>query len=292
MIGRRYGRLVVTSEAETRVTRKGHSIRCFNVRCDCGTEKVTPGYRMRNGNTLSCGCLMRETRGRTQREKPDGIIGRRFGRQIVVRRADERDKAGARQFVVRCDCGKEHVVRGYVLTRRGVQSCGCEAIKRHTSHGLAGSPEHKVWLGIIKRCENPNDKHFADYGGRGIRISSVWRRDFAAFLAEVGERPTPKHSIERIDNSRGYEPGNVRWATMQEQANNTRRNYTITIDGRTQTIAQWAHEKRVLPHLIIGRLRRGWDPVSAVTKPEQMSWTRKRRLHRLKASAASNLLQN
>lgn len=93
-------------------------------------------------------------------------------------------------------------------------------------HGAAGpvrTPEYAAWRGMIERCLNPNDERFKDYGGRGIKICPAWRNDFVSFLMEVGTRPSPKHSIDRIDNDGDYEPGNVKWSTAKEQASNRRR---------------------------------------------------------------------
>jgi len=92
----------------------------------------------------------------------------------------------------------------------------------HFKHGLSQTPEYKCWQQIKARCLNPNHIAYAEYGGRGITISSSWENDFQAFLAHVGERPSSKHSLDRIKNELGYEPGNVCWATKEEQNNNRR----------------------------------------------------------------------
>lgn len=97
-------------------------------------------------------------------------------------------------------------------------------------HGLSHLPEHVVWMGMKQRCFDPNHKNYHRYGGRGITVHPEWVSDFPAFLAAVGQRPSPKHKIERIDNNKGYEPGNVRWATQREQMANMRRNRIV--DGK------------------------------------------------------------
>lgn len=100
-------------------------------------------------------------------------------------------------------------------------------VERSTVHGEASrggkSPEYKTWVGIIKRCTDPKAKGWPNYGGRGIHICDEWRHSYAAFLADVGRKPSPRHSIDRIDNDGNYEPGNVRWATRSEQNSNQRR---------------------------------------------------------------------
>jgi hypothetical protein len=90
------------------------------------------------------------------------------------------------------------------------------------THGMRNTAEYGVWARMITRCENPRRDKWEYYGGRGITVSPLWRHDFAAFYAEVGPRPSVIHSIDRIDNDRGYEPGNVRWATKREQRANQR----------------------------------------------------------------------
>ncbi len=89
-------------------------------------------------------------------------------------------------------------------------------------HGWWGTPEYRAWVDLIARCENPKHPRFADYGGRGVLVCPRWRSSFAAFLADIGPRPAPRLSIDRIDNDGNYEPGNCRWATTKVQAANKR----------------------------------------------------------------------
>lgn len=96
-------------------------------------------------------------------------------------------------------------------------------IHGHSQRG-AMSPEYRVWASMINRCNNPKNKRFADYGGRGIQVCDAWRNDFRIFLADMGSRPSPQHTINRIDNSLGYFPVNCHWATSQEQMSNRRNN--------------------------------------------------------------------
>jgi hypothetical protein len=159
-------------------------------------------------------------------------IGQRFGRWIVLADAP-RWKHQAR-FLCRCDCGTDREVFAFVLLDGTSTSCGCfmrekngkligERSRTHgETIGRGPSIEYSTWVGMIDRCENPRNKSFPDYGGRGIRVCPEWRDSFPGFLAEVGRRPGPEFSIDRIDNSRGYEPGNVRWATRLQQNRNRR----------------------------------------------------------------------
>jgi hypothetical protein len=109
------------------------------------------------------------------------------------------------------------------------------------------------------RCLNPRNDRYADYGGRGITVCTAWRESFEQFYADMGEPPTDSHTIDRKDNSVGYQPDNCRWATKTEQNNNTRKNVLLTHDDRTQTIAQWARELGLSPKTLAKRIRNGWD---------------------------------
>jgi hypothetical protein len=160
------------------------------------------------------------------------IVGQRFGRWFVVRDAPVRavPSSQLRQVRARCDCGTVRVVLAQNLRRGTSKSCGCLNIEslrdRAAEDGRKVNgrfiAEYHSWRGMIERCENPRHKTFADYGGRGITICKRWRRSFPAFLADMGRKPSPTHSIDRKNNRRNYTPGNCRWATKIEQATNRR----------------------------------------------------------------------
>lgn len=120
---------------------------------------------------------------------------------------------------------------------------------------------------MIDRCENPNNKAYGIYGGRGIKVYDLWH-DFAIFRDQIPPYPGNGLTIDRIDNNRGYEPGNVRWATPMEQLNNQRRNKFLTFNGKTQTWSQWARELNIDKTLIRQRANKGW-PVEKVLSTER-----------------------
>lgn len=151
-----------------------------------------------------------------------------------------------------CACGHRKVIRLSHVTRSKTRSCGCKKaeLKSASSGKLLirenGKPikEYGVWKGMRSRCNNPNNKYFNIYGGRGISVCKEWD-DFATFIADIGRRPSDKHSIDRIDSNGNYEPGNCRWATSSEQAINRRNNVFYTYEGRTKTISEWSRELNV-----------------------------------------------
>lgn len=130
-----------------------------------------------------------------------------------------------------------------------------------------GTPEYEAWRSIKRRCLSPTAKHYEDYGGRGITICPKWRDSFPAFLRDVGYRPGPKYSIDRINNNGNYEPGNVRWATRCEQMRNTRVNHLLTANGVTLTVTEWAEKLGVTPATLFARIRTGWPIELTLSTP-------------------------
>lgn len=158
--------------------------------------------------------------------KRRSYIGERFGRLVVV---DDGVIVRRRRRLmrVRCDCGIEKRIDLTSLTGGRTLSCGClrneRARQANGTHGESHTPQYKCWKAIVQRCTNPRAKRWADYGGRGITICAEWRNSYAAFLRDVGRRPSPNHTLDRYpDNDGNYEPGNVRWATYLEQNRNRR----------------------------------------------------------------------
>lgn len=198
------------------------------------------------------------------------ITGQRFGRWTVKSYAGSDKKQNARWNCV-CDCGIERDVARLHLIHGNSKSCGClgkEArLARCLTHGGTKLPEYRVWHGMKKRCYLPSEPAYKNYGGRGIEVDARWREDFSAFLADMGRRPSAKHTIERINNDGNYAPDNCVWATKDKQANNTRANHMLTVDGQTMTLAQTARRFGIRPGLLSSRLSRGIDPDLAVRLP-------------------------
>lgn len=136
------------------------------------------------------------------------------------------------------------------------------------SRGCTDTPEWHAWQSMIARCLSPTHKAYANYGGRGISVFNAWVVDggFVNFLASVGPRPSPNHSLDRIDNAGNYEPGNVRWSTINEQNRNKRSNRRITAYGTTMLMKDWSRATGETPDKILGRIKRGWSPERAVMR--------------------------
>lgn len=166
------------------------------------------------------------------------LEGQIFKQLLVVAYAGQRAKRAT--WLCRCTCGDELIVSSSHL-RGGIQSCGCLkretarrrmpitctplGIKSQTKHGLARRgnkhPLYDRWVAMWQRCENPHSANYANYGQRGITVCDRWK-DFTTYLTDVGEPPTTNHTLDRIDNGKGYDPGNIQWATPTQQANNRR----------------------------------------------------------------------
>lgn len=187
----------------------------------------------------------------------------------------ENTAQGGTQWLCRCECGTEKTINGIVLRDGRSRSCGClhrdSCIERSTKHGhtpmgVKPTPTYHSWCAMKARCTKPSNNRYADYGGRGITVCDRWLNSFAAFLTDMGEKPAGT-SIERKDNSKGYEPGNCEWADNQKQANNKRNNRRLSLNGRTQTMRQWSKEIGINYGTLQDRLLNGWSDADALTVP-------------------------
>lgn len=199
------------------------------------------------------------------------LIGFRFGRLLVEEEAEsaiEPSGRARRRWLCLCQCGTRFTARGTDLRSGRTSSCGCyrndQVAEALMTHGEAKkgrrSPEYSTWAAIIQRCEGVGAACFPDYGGRGITVCDRWRESYAAFLSDMGRRPSPANSIDRIDNDGNYEPGNCRWATKGEQARNKRSNRFVRYMGREMTLADAAETAGVPRKLVAQRIDRlGWS---------------------------------
>lgn len=187
------------------------------------------------------------------------IPGSRYGRLVALHPSGKRGYRTLWMF--RCDCGTEVSIIPKSVRRGLTKSCGCLksdlARERMTTHGMTGSAEFDIWRAIKARCYNANHGKFSRYGGRGISVCTRWKNSFANFFADMGRRPTPSHSVHRVNNDAGYSPKNCVWATATEQARNKSNSLHITYCGETLTPVQWASRIGISAATIRERLAEG-----------------------------------
>jgi len=207
--------------------------------------------------------------------KKKELAGQRFGRLVVLYDTGER-KGGQVVWRCRCDCGNEVNVVGYNLTSGHTTSCGCyhreRAAEANTMHGMAGRgerhPVYDAWFHMLQRCENPKNKNYKDYGGRGIKVCAEWH-DPAVFIEWALANGWQKGlQIDRIDNNGNYGPSNCHWVSSKENNRNRRSNRLITFDGKTQTMTEWAEELSISYCTLKDRINKlHWPIERALVEP-------------------------
>lgn len=201
----------------------------------------------------------------------------KYGKLNFIEPTKQRNSARQIIWKAICDCGNETHVSIAKARSGEVASCGCMraamsalANKARSIHGNASrnalTPTYKTWLAMRGRCNSINSSAYPQYGAVGIRVCDRWNNSFAAFLQDMGERPSGC-TIDRIKNSLGYEPGNCRWATKEIQSRNRKSNVFITIENETHCLTDWAAKLGIKRETISTRIRRGWTPESAVITP-------------------------
>jgi hypothetical protein len=198
--------------------------------------------------------------------------GDKFGRWTVVTPNCFSDQRYNKMSLCQCECGTVRHVKSYSLRKGLSRSCGCLCADRTRQLGnslkqenpVSRRPEHYAWVNMIHRCTSPNSRVFCHYGGRGISVCGEWMESFDTFLSDVGPRPSKEHSLDRIDVNGNYEPGNVRWATVDEQAKNRRSTHLVTKGNLTKSVAEWCRDLGISPHKAYYRLKRGMTPYEAI----------------------------
>lgn len=205
-------------------------------------------------------------------------VGQRFGRLTVLGPSEDRRGKHLQANCV-CDCGAKVAVPLRRLRGGNTRSCGClrrdessaRATRQFTKHGEADSkkgaptPEYRAWRSMLQRCAARSGEHWRLYGSRGIAVCAEWRESYEAFLSHIGRRPSPNHSVDRIESNGNYEPGNVRWATPSEQVSNRRCNVMVTVGAERVPLTVAARRAGLDRSTVRDRIRRGWTPEEAVS---------------------------
>ncbi len=205
------------------------------------------------------------------------LKGKQFGRLIVIKRVGK-NTWGQYEWLCLCNCGKKKIILGSRLQNRTTNSCGCLQIENttisninRTQHGHTQnkkmSKTYQTWINIIRRCNNPKDTSYNRYGNRGITVCKRWLKSFKNFLIDMGECPK-RHSIDRIDNNKGYYKDNCKWATPKQQARNRRNNNMLTLRGKTKCMTSWAEEYKINISTLWSRIYElDWSIEKALTIP-------------------------
>jgi len=236
----------------------------WSCKCSCGTTKTIGCLGLKNGSSKSCGCA--------RRNRFINKIGLKFNRLLVLEEGPHAHNRVA--WICLCDCGNITLVSSSNLKK--TKSCGCAASeattkrnKSNATHGMSHTVEHAAWQRMINRCYYKNDASYNHYGGRGISVCDKWINSFESFFRDMGLRPSPKHSLDRINTNGNYTSENCKWSTIDEQNNNKTNNRFITAFGKHMTISQWSRETGIHIATITGRLNRGWNEQDAISKQVQ-----------------------
>lgn len=264
-VGEKYSSLVIISDVS------GNSHRYCECKCICGKIVLVQYNNLVSGNTKSCGC---RKIGKPAYNSIDRS-GQTFNFWTILNYVETRNKQ--RLYTCKCKCGRISIrpVKDIVI---GVtKSCGCFQSNRGT-HKKSKQRIYNIWSNMKARCNNPNNKKYEWYGGKGIKVCKRWQDSFENFYDDVGEPTTSKHTLDRYPNADGnYEPGNVRWATMREQSNNKSSNRLFEIDGVTHNLTEWCDIYKLNYKTVHQRLFRGSDILTALNKP--ISTNHKKKTH-------------
>lgn len=201
------------------------------------------------------------------------MIGRKFGRLEVESRSLVVERSsGVIRYLCRCECSARVEVNGVSLRSGATRSCGClhreisSNQKVNLKHGKSKTRVYKSWQKMRERCSDEKHPLFHRYGGRGIAVCDDWQK-FDNFYRDMGDQPTDRHDLDRIDNDRGYSPENCRWVTRQENCRNTSVTVKVEWRGETKPLRDWADLLGIKHHTLLARINRlGWPIERAMTE--------------------------
>jgi hypothetical protein len=200
------------------------------------------------------------------------LTGQVFGRLTVINKSNKRTSGGKILWLCLCSCAKEVLVETFLLKSGQTRSCGCLRSdllsERNKTHGKSYDSIYIVYRNMLVRCMDKSNKQYPNYGGRGIKICDRWLDSFENFYADMGDPPTSKHQIDRIDNDGPYSPENCRWATAKENGRNKRTCNFISYKGETKAVAECAEDRGMLRKTLHNRLyRSNWSIEKALETP-------------------------
>ncbi len=235
--------------------------------CDCGNIKEIRADALRHGKAMSCGC-------QTYKNRYKDLSGQRFGRLTVLSYSHS-DSHRNPHYLCLCDCGNEKVVNSAALKRGATVSCGCYNKEIITKHSMSGTPLWRMWSAMRSRCYKSYNMRYERYGARNITICDAWRDNAEAFIGWAQANGyMPGLSIERIDNDKGYEPSNCRFATALEQADNRSTTIHYEYHGMVKNIAEWARYIGMNEGTFRSRLGKGWSIEEAIETPINKRYSR------------------
>lgn len=211
--------------------------------------------------------------------KATDLTGRRFGMLTVIQRASPKPYTKESVWLCQCDCGNIKEITKGALVRGDTISCGCFRRKRMAEIQSQKRYPYKrlknIWHGMIDRCENPKAKSYPIYGAKGITVCDEWKNLDVFVQWALSSGYSEELTIDRIDGDKGYSSQNCRWADTITQQNNKSNNHLLTVNGRTDTIANWSRVSGLSHNLISERKRCGWSDEQAVLTPRRSYKCRK-----------------
>jgi hypothetical protein len=185
---------------------------------------------------------------------------------------------GIKLALFKCDCGNYKEIIFHRVLYGYTKSCGisCDLMVKHGFARKGAAPKvYYTWQNIKSRCTNKQNEFYNSYGARGIKVCDEWLKSFKIFYNDMGEPPAKNYSIERINNNKGYNKENCRWATKEEQANNKRTSHKLEYEGRIMTVKQWSEDKGIKYGTLLCRLNNyGWSVERSLTTPTLLKWSR------------------
>ena len=198
------------------------------------------------------------------------ITGQKFDKLLVISKSHSNNGVF---WLCKCDCGNSKIVFSGHLKGNGPKSCGCVRKKKSiiidgASEGFTKHDLYQTWVDINHRCYSKKDKAYKNYGGRGIIMCDSWRNSIKCFIEDMGNKPTPDHSIDRIENNGNYTKENCKWSTSTEQNNNRRdTSDRFIVNGIAKTINEWEIQMNLSGKTIRSRIIRGWSEEDAILTP-------------------------